>query len=369
MLIDRLLNELRKRDDVVESASVTNASTIKVIYKTDIVEEYTTEHKKGTIRVGINDLKVKYDVPINYLYEAGFLGATKYHNHKFIARKDYTKANAIERRIALHRLVQIIQHYGFSPYYPPSVLRNNIATLKKYDIKLAFRNNVLQMSPYTSIRKTNHAGRQLGINLKSNSCMHLYSHYFARFDEYIWNRFALYSAFKTDVILKVLMRMRRARKLLSTQEFYATLYSIFLRGTTFYNPISYAALFDKLNAKSVLDLHPESGAKALACVYLDIPYYTIKNHNFDCVLQTDFPELTNLKHRYMTKNDKVDVLIGDGYFRRWDYKMAKPYTRNANNVLLYLSDNRRKLLKMKPRLVLKVSVSILNMTQRDLLLF
>lgn len=99
------------------------------------------------------------------------------------------------------------------------------------------------------------------------------------------------------------------------------------------NPLIYLAIFQRLGIESVLDLHPQFGSKALACILGNIKYYyrpadTIPSGMIDIGLDAE-----------IYANQKVDFLLSECDMKKFDISDVKYYLPYAKRVIAYAPSN------------------------------
>ncbi len=118
------------------------------------------------------------------------------------------------------------------------------------------------------------------------------------------------------------------------------------------HPTFYVWLFDKLGVRRVLDLHPQTGSKALACAILGIEYAATPSEEMDHALNRGIIDEFGLKYEPYDKSAKYDLLLADDNFREYQLGVAKPYAHQAKRLVAYSSGrNKDELLKHNPTII------------------
>lgn len=118
------------------------------------------------------------------------------------------------------------------------------------------------------------------------------------------------------------------------------------------HPAFYAGLFSKLGVERVLDLHPQTGSKAIACALLGIEYASTPSVEMDYALNRGIIEDFGLKYEPYDKDAKYDLLISDNNFKDYQVKAAKPFAHQARRFMAFSDGHdKEELLKHNPKVI------------------
>lgn len=353
--LTQLIHELRQYPTV--ERVIYRAGIIDVFYKHGLRDKFYLNMPKGQSGYEItdNDNSIRHIPKIQQEYE-GSLVNNQYSLHIEIPKTTWQYANAIEQRLATHNLVKFYMNHGWvEPKFPKHTLEQELLSLKMVRTDKMVKKNIFTLIPnaYTL-----------------PSYYRIVEHFFdvSQMSQLFNDPRELMAAIKlahhrktslnTSLVLKYLLMSRKIPK---DQR---------LRWT---HPAIFATIFQKmkLSGKSILDLNPYYGFKAIACAFLGIKYYTLPNPIFDVGLKHQFADFLQLDHQYY-RGQEVDLVMADSNFKATaDFESAFKYANQAKNMLLYVAGKDHDVYyeKYKPQSVIPLRIKIFDTESEHLFVF
>lgn len=241
-----------------------------------------------------------------------------YDYHLRLPRRQMLQWSFIDRRIAIHRFGHILGQGGVHEY-PPQELAKMINRIQEADV-----------SKISTPRMTYAYYHRLWMNyfcpnrnVSTRKCVRIID----RLQSRTCRKFV-----DSSRVLSVALRRQRRLRLCS--------------------PTYYIKLFSSLGVERVLDLHPQTGIKAIACAVLGIEYSAPATEEMDNALNRGIVEDFGLKYEPYTTSSSYDLLIADNNFIDYQVAAAKPYAKQAKRLLAYSSGrNKQELLKNNPTII------------------
>jgi hypothetical protein len=329
----KLLASQLEQTDIIKAAYLEKDS-INAVYKTGVREIYKFKIKRRTKHRGDNCFIIKPGLSVirqelqifKEFFNNPLDDSPTY--HWCINRNQYREATFIERRIAVHHLLREILNTKPQPdCYPYEVLEQDWAYLQQLEYDRYLVNGAVNCFP---------AGR-------------LAPH--IRILEHFFNPGGDLSGRALWAGLRKVVSRKRIRINSSNIRKAARWYT----RRRIINPLVYCALFRALKITGpVGDLHPGFGSKALACALLDIPYFTVKDEQFQRALDLGFSSLTRTDFGWL-ENQELELLISDNNFESF-HMPTGDILNQTRRMLCYASrDERQELIeKFSPTSVLQL---------------
>lgn len=214
-----------------------------------------------------------------------FYDNDRYPDHWVIQRKDLEESTLLERRLALHTLVHKLHDRGWvQPSIPEEIL------LEDRDSLYGKERTTLDHYDLTSFTKFRKPGWRIILN------------YFDLKEELL-----LWWRAQRRIMRVVNALYKREKYDINTIDLFWVSCLTTVKHT---NPNMYVDLFKRLNIKSILDLHPGYGSKAMAASTLGIKYHTLPNEKFDHAINKGFAEFLGLEHATYN-GEQVDLVLSD----------------------------------------------------------
>jgi hypothetical protein len=313
---------------------------LRVLYKSGVYDRYYFSGNPScsfvSFKVTQADMHIGKEIPIHQNYELDPLNTTEQEecaHHFLIERKDATRGSLIDQRIVTHKLLTILTRLNPKlDRYPEQSIRKWIDELRGFPYRrMMYRNayNFYRMVPFST------PWRQV-----------------------LWQYYPPDLNYKRPLFLSWKLRQlfeHKKRTRISTAELNKSILRWHSKNTL--NPLTYCAFIKALGAKSIIDLHPRTGYKAIACGLLGVEYYAPRCEEFDLAIDRGIGTTLGLVHNYFV-DQNADTIISDGYFNEFDIESATPYVGNAKSLVCYAprSDRIGLTEKYKPSKVHKVMV-------------
>jgi len=335
-----LASDLSKCDVVLDVKILPNRMRVK--YITNIIETYHFNKLRQYLRkpaatfyLDQSEAILRQIIPLTPVYEANPLSdePTRIKCHAKINKNEFQSASFIEKRVAVHSLINHVIKHLSEPYdYLHNVLEKSYNNTIKCNRNKFISKNTFNFFPSP---------------VRDPYWRRLIEYYFIC--DKVANKWSLYVAARQMI--------RKNNCVYSTGEILRR--SQWVEQHRMFNPIAYAVVLDSLSLNgSVIDLHPDRGHKAIACAMLGLTYITPKTDVIDRALQRGLLNLTGLDHHYLSTTDKASLLICDHNFKRLSISDAKEHAHLANNMLAFVHSNDRlnAVAKYNPHHSLKVRV-------------
>lgn len=237
--------------------------------------------------------------------------------HVTLRRRDWNRANCLERRIAMHAFLQKMRECRW-PKYPTLVLQKEYEQMLAYDRSRFVRGGLFTIYPKNRCAAP---GRRL------------LEHFVDLRGDYGWRLISPrqnMKAFKRLAAISSPITTHNYLKSLSIQG-----------GPLIRTPLMYAALLERLGIKgSLLDVYPYHCAKAVACAMLGIKYYTWPTPMLEAALAEGLGEYVGLDYEPYN-GQKVDLVLQDCNFRAMQFhplhvKMALELCKVTKRVCVYV---------------------------------
>jgi hypothetical protein len=263
----------------------------------------------------------------------------QYKSMVMISRKDLNNSTMIELRLALHSIMNhIIQRGWMNPEYPQEILLKDLEELRHFDLSKHYRDKKFVSKP-TSQAILKHY-------------KNIIFHYFDM--SRLWRYIRRPIRFR-----KVLNKLFEGNEDITYTNIVKELTSVC--GPKIIIPTFYAALFKNLRVKSVLDLSPGYGSKALACSLLNIKYVAKKSHALNKAIDNGFAEFIGLNYEWFdeTTTDKYDLMIAMDAFST-NIDILNEYKKYANHIVAFVRKHNREYLeaKYKPNSIIPIVIQI-----------
>lgn len=324
-----------KTHNIVRGASQWGDRLI-VYYASHIKETYwlhTKETKKRAYLLKEEDAEIR-NVPRVYQQYPSPYGPSKYPIHYLINRKDWNDATLIEKHLAFHTLYcNIRSQWWHRPELPDDVVRNDFEAIRRTPPGAHTSKSIFKVH----------------LNDKSFDApgWSVMMHYFDLYEymNQVWSsKYTFYYSLK-DVT--------KSKREITTTEVIkaASARSQF----NFIPPTFWIDVFKQLNTKSVLDLHPGFGSRAIACAILGIPYMTTKCERFEKAIEWGFLEFSGIKWKPYD-GSTVNLVVADNGFTATHPTMGMEYADVAERILGFVKSQDRKqaFLTHHPESILRV---------------
>lgn len=247
--VTELLLKLKK-SKLIKKCSAT-VDTLSITYNTNLTEKYWLLHNSYK-RPKDYKILLRKDSRISKIPPISNLSLNVLERDKFCvclpSHDMLSQYSLIEKRIAIHNLIAQSRNIGVRPAMWSSLIQElsqifsptqEIGTNEEGFVRVSFKHG-----------KQNLARGMLvdGKTIKS-----------------------VYGKLYTREPINILDNCETNGKLLSNM---AVLEKLFSNNSATVHPESYARLFKRLGVKSIYDMHPETGSKAIACGMIGAKYYT-----------------------------------------------------------------------------------------------
>ena len=286
-----------------------NNTRIKIRYRSNITEWYHyIPTKRRWRRWNITSDKVQIgEIPkIYHSYEADILDpeAQKAPAHNMTIRLDeWKKATFLAKRLAIHRFIAIgMRNQHIPSKHPDSVIIKDIKDLKTMKFNCVSRG-------IFNFRK---------LLFRDRNKYRLIEQFFdydisGSAEPTLW----YFDHMRTPINTHYL---RRAMRWAAHQRMF--------------NPQLYLEFLRRLRVKSVIDLHPDMGHKAIACAIGNIHYITPRTPAMEEAIKRGMLDLLSLSHEWLD-DQSADLLISDNNFTSFDISLANPYLSRVKQMVAY----------------------------------
>lgn len=309
--------------DVIEDVHLSPAAVITARYLTGFAERYALRPISSKhLIVDQRDAFLGYQIPI--YRTSPTLGRSEHITHYIIERRNLYLRPILQQRLTLHRFVTLhLDELNLPDYIDPMQISEDWDVVLRAETK-----NHLVLDTSWS---TPHARK--------------------------WSRILEYYFGLGDTELNVGAFHAATEHYLARPRYDITTSHVRrlaarYRGFRRRNPSAYMELFRRLKAKSVIDLHPKGGQKALACALLEIKYIAPRTASIDRAIKT------GLQLDYEELDDQTaDVVIADNGMRKGDFDEFSLYRNRARFGVYFVvaSESRQVQLDNPPKGIVKVN--------------
>lgn len=326
---------------------ITNTKVI-VWFKTGIKETYYLSRpvmkRRGNNSFDLTDDMTTIGDPIK-IYPAYLTGpiasSDALKHHVAINRDDFEAGSFIDKRIVMHRFLRhVVEYTKSTTVYPMRMLYDDWDKTKNAETDRYVEGDVINFYPRGAAQAFWRHVSEYFFN--SNN----------KVRNYLWWGISRLCEKKTTAI--------------TTEDAVKT--ANWVRRKKTFNPVAYAALLKQMGAKSVIDLHPGFGHKALACAILDIEYFAPNRGNFAVALDNNICGVTSLKYSELN-GQSADLLISDSNFNRFDISKTAEHSARVNRMVAYAPRSKRFELQSEhnPSSVVKVMTTPVKATDPNFL--
>jgi hypothetical protein len=335
----KLLASQLEQTDIVKTAFI-EQTLVQAVYKTGVRETYNFKAKKrhkkrpnNHFNISPKSAAIRHEIPIFKEFQHDPLDDAPTY-HWCINRNHFNESTLLERRIAMHRLLREILNTKPDPdWYPDEILDEDWGRLLEYPSEHHMKNGALICFPPSRT-----------------------PHFHFRMLEHFFNPGANHSGFILFQALRYVCHRKRIKINSSNIRKVARWYS----RRQIISPMLYCALFKALKITGpVADLHPGYGSKAIACAIMGLPYYTIKNEQFQRALDLGLSSLTRSEFGLL-EDQKVDLLISDDNFHSFQMPTGD-ILNQARKMLCYAPRDQRQ--ELSDRYNPSTTLQLFNDTQ------
>lgn len=301
---------------------------LAVRYTNSTIERYwllPTEPPTRYIRLNRSDAVLKSVPPVLSVFEPDLFTGEQPYRYYSIPQKAYEAATQIERTLALLELTDRTVATGYQGRLPARFLERDMERALAYDIDQQER-----------------AGDIVFRAKSFRRCGDIIAHHFMSLgrDDPPTGRFPYGSKLCSPrFVYRAFRRLERTGCKLTSRNLMALLSADYRTGPHVYFFGGYAALFRRLGvAGSVLDLHPDTGAKALACARLGLRYLTLHDRYFDAALHDGYEGVTRLDHDWLRDGERADWVVSDSNMSgdaQTNFGAAAPYLGRASRLIVH----------------------------------
>jgi len=302
---------------------------LSVRYNTGVIERYwfiSDKPPRKHIHITRASGKITTEIPIVKLVESDLLQPDRTEfQYVAIGKRAWAAGTTIDRALALQRFTAMACEIGYQGRVPHASLIDDLNNLRAYDqaaCQLKTPNGVL----IDFYPRHNHRPGD-----------HILGHFFdyERAPRPPTRQCLITAASRPRLVHRLARRLEYAHKRISSHNIMKTIRKF--AGPRLMFCRAYAALLERLGARSVYDPDPETGAKALACALLHIPYYTDRVPLFDEALQRGFAGFIDLDHRYTDEASEIPhYALVDRNFASYDYDAALDLAARAQRLAIYV---------------------------------
>jgi hypothetical protein len=295
----RLLQSFRRSGEVAAHSFWPHA--FSVTYRNGSVERYWLADgpaRARHIKLTPDDADYRAPPPVLDLFE-GDLNARSPFRYVGLSQAAYARASGVEKAVAIQRLVDRTIQIGYQHRLPERPIRDDLAKVAAYAHD-NYRDGEIQFLP----------------PVRGRCGYALLGHCFD------WSGLPTHGRRSFGHALASPRRLTHVYRRLESMGLKLTNRNAirYLQQHCLVGPIipffgGYMALFRRLGVGgTLLDLHPDTGSKALACARLDIEYLTYPNGSFDDAVADGFADRLGqfgFRHRRAGPTETVDWMIAD----------------------------------------------------------